>query len=404
MGIIEQKIVVSIANLTKNCKSSKKQVVMSCVSFLLATMVLFSSVYCWLFLQQAKTLGTFSINAGNGLRLNYNNNNSSVVQITDNMNFLPVSSINGENLYFPSDGSFFTKSTIKEKTKEITYRSATAGDKNIFFLQFDFALTSYTEGTEVYIDDTDTYIKVKQSSAPLSAMRVAFLYDNGKNTVVMNPTTKERTTDAVDLVNFGTGECLETKKQISRPFSYYTAANGQSLFTLSEGETQTMSVVVWLEGTDKDCVNKIIGSELDINIKFTTTANSTDEITFKDVSGTEWISKLLKDGARLQLVYTDDLNNPTTYEMNGSGSEYTCKIPKNVDRGITFVLTPAKGTPYTWEKEPDLEPEAGGGGPSTYRGKNVTYYAKGTTTDPRGYWKTSDTDNEIDTDTPVDEW
>ena len=402
MGIIQQKIVVSIANLTKNCKSSKKQVVMSCVSLLLATMILCSSVYCWLFLQQANTLGTFSINAGNGLRLNYNNNNSSVVQITDNMNFLPVSSVNGQNLYFPSDGSFFTKANIKEKTEEITYRSATAGDKNIFFLQFDFALTSYTNGTEVYIDDTDTYIKVKKSSAPLNAMRVAFLYDNGKNTVVMNPTTRDRITDAVDLVNFGTGECLKTKQQISRPFSYYTAANGESLFTLSEGETQKMSVVVWLEGTDRDCANKIIGSELDINIKFTTTANSTDEITFKDVSGNGWISNLLKNGAQLQLVYTDDLNNINTLEMNGSGSEYTCKIPKTVDSGISFKIIDGDDT-YVWEREPDLESGAGGG-PSTYRGKNVTYYAKGTTTDPRGYWKTSDTDNEIDTDTPVDEW
>ena len=71
MGNLQMKLVVSIANLTKNCKSSKKQVVMSCVSLFLATIILISSAYCWLFLQEAKTLGTFSVDAGNGLRLNY---------------------------------------------------------------------------------------------------------------------------------------------------------------------------------------------------------------------------------------------------------------------------------------------------------------------------------------------
>ncbi len=402
MGNLQMKLVVSIANLTKNCKSSKKQVVMSCVSLFLATIILISSAYCWLFLQEAKTLGTFSVDAGNGLRLNYNNNNSNVVQITDNMKFLPVSSVNGQNLYFPSDGSFYTKSSLQERTEEVKYRSATAGDKNIYFLQFDFALTSYTDGTEVFIDETDTYIKTKDKTknsnpgVPLKAMRVAFLYDNGKNTVVMNPTGKERSVKAVDLVNFGTGECLKTSTQISKPFSYYTSTNAQSLFTLAAGETQTMSVVVWLEGTDKDCVNDIIVNNLDINIKFTTTWNNMDEIKFKDVSSDKWISKLLKSGSQLQLVYKDAQNIETTYDMVGSGEEFTCKLPKTIDNGLYFKLTVGE-TVYKWDTEPD-------GTPSTYRGKNVTYYAKGTKADPRGYWKTSDSDNDIDVDVPDEEW
>lgn len=415
MGNLQMKLVVSIANLTKNCKSSKKQVVVSCISLILATMILISSVYCWFFLQQAKTLGTFSIDASNGLRLNYNNNNSSVVQIKKNMNFLPVSSVNGQNLYFPSDGSFFKKDTLEKKTKEITYRSATAGDKNIYFLQFDFVLTSFSDNTEVYIDDTDTYVRNKTTLAPINAMRVAFLYDNGKHSVVMNPTKKENKTKAVDVVNFGTGKCISTAEQVSQPFSYYTAANNQSLFTLKEGEKQTMSVVVWLEGTDENCKNSIIGSNIDINIKFTTTANNTDVITFKDVSD-GWISNLMKeDGSTLQLVYKEPLGTPQYVKMTGSGTEFTCKIQKTIDRDITFVLTTADGKPYTWQQEPDLTTASGTkleGGPSTYRGKNVIYYAKGTKedpekdipADPRGYWKTTDGDNDIETDVPKEEW
>lgn len=404
MGILEKKLVVFIANLTKNCKSSKKQIIMSCVSLFLATMILFSSVYCWMYLQEAKTLGTFSVNAENGLRLNYNNNNSSVVQITKNMNFLPASSVNGQNIYFPSDGSFFTQESLEDKTKEITYRSATAGDKNVFFLQFDFTLTSYTPKTQVFIDDKETYIRIKDSTVPLSAMRVAFLYDNGTKSVVMNPTKLRRESNAVDVVNFGTGICLGTKSQEALPFSSYTASGGNQLFTLGENETQTMSVVIWLEGTDKDCVNNVvIGKNLDINIKFTTTWNNMDDIIFRDVSNDKWITNLINSGGKLELVYTDPSNGVKPYVMTGANGQYTCKIQKTIENGITFKLRDKDGTQYIWQKEPDLDSGAGGG-PSTYRGKNVIYHAKGTKGDPRGYWKTTDDDNDIGTDTPEEEW
>lgn len=400
MDKLQKKLVAFFTEVTKNVKTGKRQLIMSCISLFLTTAILISAVFCWFSLQEANTVGTMNVDAGNGLRLNYNNNNSNVVEITQDMSFRPVSSVKGQNLYFPSDGSFFTKDTLEEKTEEITYRAATAGDKNFSFLQFDFALTSFTDGTEVFIDENDTYIREhnNQPEKPVAipAMRVAFLYDNGKNSVVMNPTKKERSVKAVDLVNFGTGECLKTTTQVSRPFSYYTASNGQSLFTLKEGETQKMSVVIWLEGTDKDCVNKIIGKQLDINIKFTTTWNNMDEITFKDVSGTKWISKLLKNNAQLQLVYTDAKNAETTYDMTGSGEQFTCKIPKTIDNGITFRLTTANNV-YEWKTEPD-------GTPSTYRGKNVTYYAKGEEEDPRGYWKTSDTDSDIEINVPEEEW
>lgn len=404
MGKLQKRLVVLLANITKNCKASKRQLVMSCISLFLTTAILVSTVFCWFCLQEANTVGTMNIDAGNGLRLNYNNNNINVVEITQNMSFMPVSSVNGQNLYFPSDGSFFTdKNNIEAKTKEITYRAATAGDKNFYFLQFDFALTSYTDGTEVFIDynkddNKSTHIYYHGTSTPVPAMRVAFLYDNGKNTVVLNPTGKERSVKAVDLVNFGTGECLKTTSQISKPFSYYTATNGHSLFTLSAGETQTMSVVIWLEGTDEECImnEEIKQKTLDINIKFTTTWNNMDVIKFEDASNGRWISNLLKKDAQLQLVYTDAQNNKTTYDMTGSGEEFSCKLPKNIDNGISFRLT-AGDTVYEWDTEPD-------GTPSTYRGQNVTYSAKGTKDDPRGYWKTSDSDNDIDVDVPDEEW
>jgi hypothetical protein len=267
-------------------------------------------------------------------------------------------------------------------------------------LQFDFSLTSFSDNTDVFIDADNTYIRYHGTTTDVPAMRVAFIYDNGKETNVMNPTGKSRTVQAVDVVNFGTGECKQTATQISQPFSYYTATQGNQLFTLDNGETQNMSVVIWLEGTDSACVNSIIAKSLDINIKFSTTWDNMDEITFSDVSTDSWISDLLQGNGQLQLVYKDATNVETTYDMvqsTASDTKFTCKIPKTIDSGISFKLTTSDGKEYVWDTEPN-------GTSSTYRGQNVTYSAKGTTDAPVGYWKSSDTDNEIPVDTlPVDE-
>ncbi|MGN1137990.1 MAG: hypothetical protein ACI4RM_00955 [Ruminococcus sp.] len=397
MGIMNKKLIPFLAEATKNCKANKKQLIMSVVSLFMAVVILVATTFCWFCLQEAETTGTLNVDAGNGLRLNYNNDNSSKVEITENMVFKPVSSVMGQNLYFPSDGGFFTESNIIDKTKEITYRSATAGDKNVFFLQYDFSLTAFADDTEVFMDPDETHIYYRGKSTAVDAMRVAFIYDNGKGSVIMNPTQSNRTVEAVEVANYGTGECISTSPQVSQPFKYYTAGQGHELFKMQAGENQKISVVIWLEGTDPECKNKIIGNDLDINIKFTTTWNDMDEIRFVDVSTDKWINTMINDNSQLQLVYTDAVGNEKLYDLtkavDNNNTYYVCKIPKSIDSGLTFRLT-HNGTRYTWDTEPDNVTS------SQYRAKNTTYYATGTEAAPRGYWKYSG--DEGDNNVPVD--
>ena len=396
MGIINEKLVVFLAKATKNCKANKKQLIMSSVSLFMAVIILVATTFCWFCLQEAETTGTLNVDAGNGLRLNYNQDNSSVVEIKENMAFKPLSSVFGQNLYFPSDGGFFTKSSINEKTEEITYRSATAGDKNVFFLQYDFSLTAFADDTDVFMDPDETHIYYHKTNTSVDAMRVAFIYDNGKGSVVMNPTQNNKTVDAVEVANYGTGECISTAPQVSHPFKYYTAGQGHELFKMQAGENQKISVVIWLEGTDPECTNEIIGKYLDINIKFTTTWNDMDEIRFVDVSD-GWISNKINNNSQLQLVYTDAVGNIKTYDLTKPGDNnkeyYVCKIPKSIDSGLTFKLT-HNNKVYIWDTEPDNVTS------SKYRAKNTIYYATGTEENPRGYWKYSG--DEGDNNVPVD--
>lgn len=392
MGNLRKKLAGSLANITKNHRTSKQQLIVSCISLFLATAILTSTVYCWFALAQAQTYGTFNLNAGKGLRMNYNNDDSSVVNITQDMEFLPASSVNGQNIYFPSDGNFTNKTT------DMTYRAANAGDKNYYFLQYDFSLTAFTKDTKVYIDSDDTYIKLKSNGTAVSAMRVAFIYDNGKNSNVMNPSGETRTTQAVDKVNFGNGNVLTggTTEQTAYSFDYYTAASGNELFTLGENETQNMSVVIWLEGTDSNCPldgkTDIKGKDLDIQIKFTTTANDQEEVYFNDNSSGKWITETLSGNAKLELVYKNDDGEEETVTMVATSTDgkYSCKLSKNINQYVYFRITDGS-TVYEWKKEED-------GSSSTYRGQNINYYAGGKKSAPTGYWKVTDKKDEVKVD------
>ena len=105
MDIINEKLIVFLANATKNCKANKKQLILSSVSLFMAVIILVATTFCWFCLQEADTTGTFNVDAGNGLRLNYNNDYSSVVEIKEKMAFKPLSSVFGQNLYFPDNNA-----------------------------------------------------------------------------------------------------------------------------------------------------------------------------------------------------------------------------------------------------------------------------------------------------------
>lgn len=424
MGKHKTKIIAAIASAAKNYRTSRQQLITSCISLFLTTVILVSSVFCWFAMQSGKAVGDFQVKVPNGLRLSYQSNDSNQVIMEDDMTFIPASSVGGQNLFFPSDGSFpeEVEDGFVTRTKSQIYRRVSAGDVGHSFLQFDFKLTSYNDSTEVFIDTDKTFIRDHRTKEPVAAMRIAFVYDNGqKETVVMNPTEATTDVQAVESINFGTGDFRKSALQRSRPFSYYTASAGHSLFTMSGGEQQTLSVVVWLEGTDPQCtVDKIAAKELDMQIQFTTSWDAVDIVEFTDDTTDKWIMEEMKNGAKLELVYkclADELDDEGNLKEGGlqkgdvmrylmsssDNNAYSCKIPKNYYNEVRFVLTTKSGTVYTFDKEPDvvrngfiIKP----GDSTINRGSNTSYIAKGSRVDPRGYWETDDLDNDIGQEIP----
>lgn len=63
-------------------------------------------------------------------------------------------------------------------------------------------------------------------------------------------------------------ELLKKSGEQLLSFSSRTPDSGTPLFTLTGGESKQITVRIWLEGEDEDCLNVISGQELDLMLKF----------------------------------------------------------------------------------------------------------------------------------------
>ena len=181
--------------LLRSVPKKLRRVLMSVVSFVLVFVLLTSMSFSWFTIKtsvlEAKN---FVLDCGKGLRVN----DTGVSQLsfqTANKNLVPASSIDGRNIYFPTDGSDFSA-----VTESMTFRSANVGDKNQNYIQIDFTLTAQQNHTALYIDDTKTSIQVRgnapiteysisQAAALRSALWSSTAEEGVPNTpVVFNPT------------------------------------------------------------------------------------------------------------------------------------------------------------------------------------------------------------------------
>ena len=359
---------------------------------------------------------TFELDCGKGLRVN--DTGTSQLSFSElDKNLIPASSVDGRNLYFPTDGSDFSS-----LTQNMTFRSSNAGDKNQNYIQIDFTLTAQQNHTALYIKKKKTSIRVAEkksnpneshheedwSVSQAASLRSALWSSTAENGVpntpiVFNPTQSTLFTAAVEDVDRSTGAFISSGRQVAHAFSEYSFG-GAPVATLSKGIETKFSYIIWLEGTDSKCTDKIKGKNIQINLAFTTSWDKTQAIRFEDKSGTVEVNgnqigkirDLYNQGYTLMLHYYEegkDSDNQTIeknpsdfvmYDYNGAtqGNIWTCNIPGDMQEHIVFVLQ-KKGddTEYRFSATT-------GGASTTNRGVNRLYIADTLDTQdgPHGHW------------------
>ena len=390
-----------IAKFAEKGNSRRKKLCLSIVSLVLALMVLCSATYCWYVLSQGEGEGkNVSLTVGQGLRVN--DLGDSFKKISDNSYLLPASSVDGRNLYFPADGNDF--STVTDK---LTYRTANAGDRNYDYVQLDFNLTAEANYTGIYLDkDTSLTIKVPDDASAdyrtacakaQKAIRCAIYYEKMDNPVVFNAQNNPSSVNAVKEIDRTTGRFIDSEQQVALPFKDYTYGKRQ-LAMLNQGETRPFSLLIWLEGTDENCVSDaVMLKQLELNLKFTTSWDNKTTIKFIDNQNSTPVKNYLDShpACSLMLDYTNTSKGIehlkfTMYKSSTDNSDNTwyCNIPDIAYNDLTFqIVNDSTGAAeYEWSETAD--------GTSTLnRGTATIYYSDafdsglGTTA---GHWHDGD--------------
>ncbi len=368
MGKLQKAIVKRILNTNDGAKVSRRKLCLSIVSLVLAVSVLISATYCWYALTQADANGrNISLSVGQGLRVN--DLGDTFKNISDNSYLLPASTVDGRNLYFPADGSDFSIQTNK-----MTFRSANAGDRNYDYVQLDFNLTAEANYTGIYLDkDTSLTIDIPDDASDnyktacakaQKALRAAIYYEKMEKPAIFNARKTPSTVDAVNDVDRTTGRFIESKEQEAVPFKDYSYGKRQ-LAVLNQGETRPFSLIIWLEGTDDNCIStdvceSVMLKQIVLNLKFTTSWDEKATIKFKDTSGNDVADYLSSNpGCSLMLDYNNESREIdhmkfTMYKSVNFDTDHTwyCNIPDNAYTDITFqIVNDATGeAEYTWSE------------------------------------------------------
>ena len=401
MGKFRDKLVKNVSKAVESHKTSKKQLSLSIVSLILALLILISATYCWYAL--AKGVGkadNVNLTAGNGLRVN--DLGDTTQKFKDDSVLLPASSVDGRNLFFPTDGTDFSTETSK-----MTFRSANAGDRNYDYVQLDFNLTAEANYTSIYLDkSTSLKIEVpddasqsyKDAAAKAEkALRMAIYYEEMDKPAVFNSQMNPNYVDAVKDIDRTTGRFLESSNQVAVPFKDYSYGKNQ-LAMLNQGETRPFSLIIWLEGTDANCTSaNVMLKQLVLNLKFTTSWDNTVDIIFTDEKQkgetSSKIRNLMTEHPEYSLVL--NYNNTShkienmkfTMQKTDTDGQWKCSIPDNAYNDLTFMILDganSNNVVYKWTKTEN-------GGSTLNRGTATTYFVDTLNdTDSRGHWHDGD--------------
>lgn len=388
-----------IADYAKSDKKSLRKLMLSSISLMIASAILVTMSFSWFTVSTSTVKAeNFSLDCGKGLRVN--DTGTSQMAFSQVEKYLtPASSVDGRNLFFPTDGTDFSS-----VTESMTFRSANVGDKNVNYIQIDFSLTAQQNHTALYINEENTSIKVRSGdeseysvakAAPLRAALWSSTAESGvPNTpIVFNPTASTLRTAAVSDVDRSTGAFISSGRQVAHAFSDYSFG-GTPVATLEKNVETKFSYIIWLEGTDPKCTNKVLNKYIEVKLAFTTSWDKTQTIRFRDETQNHLVQDCMNDHYTLTLRYEDisaggssAYTDFTMYPYSNNSDTWSCNIPGDMRNKIYFILRPTSASTdnktYVYTKD-----EAGN---ETYdRGANRLYVADtldtSTPDNCRGHW------------------
>lgn len=135
-----------------------------------------------------------------------------------------------------------------------------------------------------------------------------------------------------------TGNATSIVPAFASSIDDYNYGSSKELFEIKAGQTLSLSMIVWLEGTDPDCSADIYaGKDIDMNLVFATTDSGEDIYTFKFLDKTKenWIKSPIETvtGVKFNpVMQLYDADNDKGYLMKvaDDNKTWTCEAPQDL--------------------------------------------------------------------------
>lgn len=335
-----------------------KRVSVSYISIFLVLVLIITTTISWFTFQSTASIDSteFTMKASSGLRVNDGEDLENHIRL-DQFLLAEASSVDGRNMYFPSEGNF------TDNTGEMTFREGNAGDKNVLYAHENFSLQGDSQTTYVYVksysvsvdrktedgsvvtevfdgatkltykkndDGTTSRIPIAQEFHAECPVRISLIGDSSKEPNVFDPRALvDRYVINYDAVSAAdtSGKAL-TNTTSAKSFSEYYYGTGVPLFILQGSKSVTASMVVWLEGTSS-VVEQYAGQRVTVDIEL--------ESNWTNMHYVEFVDDTIGDGGEQQHWVDEDPNREilivmTYRDVDASTSE------KDVWKSV--VMTP----------------------------------------------------------------
>lgn len=278
-------------------RNSKKQKIVAKIIMILSSIALFTTAtYAWFALTNSPQVSQLTLKAGTSGSLQICNTpsgtfgDSITLDVPSQTCLKPITTLNGTQFYKPVYGSDGVVNSIESSAiagAELTNISNKTEADGGYIIQKTFYLKATTESMNNMTDvdvrlvapqgmASGTKITNNGSTHAAEAVRVSFTY-NGK-TVILEPNADAQVTGRTAQTALAGFANVATLKQSSSNFlfapsgsSTYTQATSDELFRIPVNTAVAITVTVWLEGADSDCINAIMGSLVSTQLRFIST-------------------------------------------------------------------------------------------------------------------------------------
>lgn len=251
--------------MEKQHKRSGRNFIMAVIAIIEVVALVIVGTYAWI--EGSRNPGVsgsnLSIANSSGIMIKINNSYEDTVSLN---NFLDASGLFVLSEVSSVDAeTFFVRDVSAAGTGVLALRAGTLADKNVKYIDYEFDIVADIEETNVWFDMEKTYLKLLNTTSEDCPIRVGLKFGDEPDFKIFS-TRSDNATQAVTKVD-SLGNPIEFETQVVYAFSSF-ADNDHPLFHLEVGEQVTVTMRVWLEGANANCVDRIAGTTFDLSLYF----------------------------------------------------------------------------------------------------------------------------------------